>query len=290
MNRNGKLNFNFQQYKNFLDTAIKFDNSGYIINEDKNFLIDVPELLIQHFIKNQNKLINFKDVKEFLKESKHWRNLKNIELNNIFFAFFDFNDSNEIDKFHYNCFNIPIELLEDTRLYFIKSSSHLFGFFNSIQDLDIICINTKCDDLFKLLYHELSHYIQIKGNIRIIHGLSEAEIKNKNKLQLMFNIDYDTVFDYFSNKEYIPHINDLIFMLQNTKTRYYNNITNLEFLENIKDFLNVKNRTEMLNHKFLINFKNANKNNYDTLAMLLFSYIAKFKFQQIYKTLKMHFN
>jgi hypothetical protein len=45
----------------------------------------------------------------------------------------------------------------------------------------------------------------------------------------------------------------------------------------------------MFSHDFFIKFKNANNGNYNTLSMLLFSYISKFKFQKIFNFLKTRF-
>jgi len=270
---NGNLKFDLQKYIYFLTSAIKFDNFENIINEEKEDLIDIPIELINYLLKYSNKEINGDNFKHYFKQSKHWSNLKNIKFDNIFFSIFDFSNNNEIDKFHINCFNIHNDDLEIIRNEFIQYAQLTFGFFNKYDNLNIICVNNKNNNIFQTIYHELSYFVQTIGNIRIVNGINENDIKNKNILNNIFNVDYDLVLSYFSNTEFVPHIDDLYKMLLNTKTKYYKDISNLDFIEQLKNFLQVKNRQEMMNNPFLINFKNSNYNNYDSLSMLLFSYI-----------------
>ncbi len=284
----GIIPFNIDDYKNFLKTSIKFDNNN-LVKEDKELLIDVPNSLIDYLLMHKNELIKGDSFKFLLNESKHWNNLRNIQFNELFFALFNFNDEKEIDKFHYHCFNIDKEDLINVRNDFIENCGGLFGFYNSYQNKDILCINSKSTNIFLTIYHELSHFIQNKGNIRIVNGITLNQIKHKDKLITLFNIDYDKVISYFSDIEFVPHVDDFIYMLKRTKNEYYKNIKNEEFLEELRNFLLVKNRNEMLNHSFLLNFKNANNGNYDTLAMFLFSYVSKYKFQKIFNIIKMHF-
>lgn len=287
---NGKILFDSQKYIYFLNSAIKFNNLGNIVNEEKEDLIDIPIELIHYLLKHSNEEINGDDFKQYFKQSKHWSNLKNIKFDNIFFSIFDFFNNNEIDKFHINCFNISTEDLEFVRNEFIQRAQSIFGFFNKYDNINIICINNNNHNIFQTIYHELSHFVQITGNIRIVNSINENNIKNKNILNNIFNVDYDLVLSYFSNTEFVPHIDDLYKMLLNTKNKCYRNISNFEFIEQLRNFLQVKTRREMLNNNFLINFKNSNYNNYDSLSMLLFSYISGYKFQRIFNILKRRFS
>lgn len=286
---NGNLKFDLQKYICFLTSAIKFDNFENIINEEKEDLIDIPIELIHYLLKHLNEEINGDDFKQYFKQSKHWSNLKNIKFDNIFFSIFDFSNNNEIDKFHINCFNIHNDDLKIIRNEFIQYVQLTVGFFNKYDNLNIICVNNKNNNIFQTIYHELSHFVQIIGNVRIVNGINETDIKNKNILNNIFNVDYDLVLSYFSNTEFVPHIDDLYKMLLNTKNKCYKDISNLDFIEQLRNFLQVKTRREMLNNQFLINFKNSNYNNYDSLSMLLFSYISGYKFQQIFNILKRRF-
>lgn len=282
------IDFDKNKYLEFLTSLTKFTKTN-IITEDKNNLIDIPTEFIQYLIQNCNTIIDSTHIKYFLKDSKHWQNLKNIKFKNIFFGLFDFSNEKEIDKFHVNCFNIPIEYLNEARNEFKYYAGDLFGFYNSYENFEVVCVNTKCSNIFQTVYHELSHFIQANGNIRIVKEISLDEIKQKNVLKNIFQTDYDQVISYFSNKEFIPHVDDLIHMLHETKQQYYFNISNFEFLEKLNEFLHVKNRDEMIQHEFFQNFNKANNNNYDTLAMLLFSYISKYKFQKIFNIIKQKF-
>ena len=254
----GAVKFDLKLYNKFLNDCKKIDKFGNIINEDKTLLIDIPDELITYLIKNNGKIIKVNNFIHYLKQSKHWRNLKNNIINDIFFIIFDFSNDDEIDKFHYTCFNIDKHDLNNARVSFKLNVSDSYGFFNIYNDLNIICINKQTTDIYQTIYHELSHFIQVLGNIRIVTGISENDIKQKNLLKNIFNIDYDTVIEYFSDVEFIPHVDDLINMLKNTKNKCYESLTNFQFLDELKQFLSVKNHEEMINHKFFKNFIYAN--------------------------------
>lgn len=254
----GSIKFDLQLYNKFLNDCKKIDKFGNIINEDKTLLIDIPNDLITYLIKNNGKIIKINDFIHYLKQSKHWRNLKNNIINDIFFIIFDFSNDDEIDKFHYTCFNIDKHDLNNARVSFKLNVSDSYGFFNIYNDLNIICINKQTTDIYQTIYHELSHFIQVLGNIRIVTGISENDIKHKNLLKNIFNVDYDTVIEYFSDVEFIPHVDDLINMLKNTKNKCYESLTNFQFLDELKQFLSVKNHEEMISHNFFKNFVYVN--------------------------------
>lgn len=284
----GFIPFNKDEYKEFLKSITKIDKNGNIISEDKDLLIDVPEELITYLFQHSNEFIKGDKFKSLLKTSKHWRNLKNIEFNDMFFGLFDFNKDSDIDKFHFNYFDIPIEFLEIARNDFKENIQNLFGFFRKCESVDLLCTNIKCDNIYNVMYHELSHFIQQYGKIRIVKEIDENKI-NKNYLESFFGVDYDKVISYFSNTEFVPHIDDLIKMLEITKEKFYKNIPSSQFFNDVEKFLCVKNKDEMLRNEFFLKFENANNGNVDSLVMLLFSFKSKFKFQKIYDRIKSYF-
>lgn len=284
----GNFHITLDQYKELLKNSVKF-KYGKIIIEDRQLLIDIPNKLIDYLIVYKNSLIKGEDIKIFFKDSKHWSNIKNIKIDDVYFAIFNFTSDKDIDRFNYRCYNIPTDDLKTAKEYFNEYCKDLDGFYNKFNNLNVIAINDNSQTLYNTIYHELSHFIQVKGNIRIINGLTKNQVKNKNLLKILFNVDYEQVFNYFSDKEFIPHVDDLINDLFKTKKKFYNEISNFEFLEELRKFLMVKNRPEMITNKFFNNFKDANNGDYATLAMLLFAYICKFRFQQIFNIIKRRF-
>lgn len=178
----GKMSISFEEYHDFVKSAIKFDKNLNVILEDSEDLIDIPSELIRHFISNKHSVMKSNDIKFFLKKSRHWQNIKNVQINDIYFDLFDFNDPTEIDRFNYNCFKIEDGLLK-YRNDFIENLSKAFGFYSFFNNIHIVCANTNSYDVFQTIHHELSHLIQHIGNIRIVKGLSLNEVRKKDILK-----------------------------------------------------------------------------------------------------------
>ena len=72
----GPSHISLKEYVEFLKTAVKFDEGGDVIVEEKMPLIDIPEETIQLLLENAHNRFNGEWLKESLKKSRHWRNLK----------------------------------------------------------------------------------------------------------------------------------------------------------------------------------------------------------------------
>ena len=203
----GKLHMSLEDYKEFLLTATYFDDNG-IIEEGKQELDSIPDEAVREILSNNWSKIPGNFFKEKLKTSKHWRNLKNVEIQNVFPCLFDFKNPEEIDKFNYNALGIQMKSdLEKARNMFLEKASHLAGFCNFGEDTYFICINTKSTDIEQTIRHELTHFLQIECKIKITQGIDDVRQNKILKRQKNFpSFSLKEVVDYFSGIEFIPHM------------------------------------------------------------------------------------
>lgn len=277
--------FKINDYENFLKSSIKFGNNGILL-EDKNLLIDVPNETIQYILSNDNKYLNVNEFKETFKNSKHWRNIKNINFGEIYFGIFDFNNDLSIDEFNVKCFNVSNDDLKINKNIFIEYCSKICGFYNSLnENKHVICVNSKSNNVVQTLYHELSHFIQNIGKIRII----SKTLSDKHKEKIVKDISNEEisnkVISYFSGSEFIPHLDDLIIDLKKVNNTIYKNDVN--FFDIFISFLNdCKNKSydEIIKEDFYLNYLKINKDS-SPLIMLIYAFKIKFKSQRIFNIL-----
>lgn len=169
--KRGKLHMSLEEYETFLLTATCFNDSG-IIEEGKQRLVDIPDEAVREIISSNWSKIPGNFFKEKLKTSKHWRNLKNMEIQNVFPSIFDFKNPKDIDKFNYNALGIKMSSdLQKARDMFLEKASHLAGFCNFGEDMYFICINTKSTDIEQTIRHELANFLQVECEIKITQGI-----------------------------------------------------------------------------------------------------------------------
>lgn len=290
----GNISFTINGFKKFLDTAIKFKN-GNIINEDKHLLIDIPSEFFNYCIENQGHKISFNKVKELMQTSKHYRNIKNNDNVSLLFKIFDFNDEFEIKDFIFKTFKITENeseiFLEDVK-YFNDKCKHLDGFFNVYNNIGICIINANSCDVQATIYHELSHYIQLVGNIRTVKkfNVDKEKLEDNEKFKQLkaLDITFQDLNYYFSSSEFVPHIDDLIVGLWNTFQEFYNTKNDIDPLLNFFIILNkeIKENDNFSSSKFLQQYSFANNGNIAPLIMYVASYYFNHKYQKITHIIK----
>lgn len=288
----GILKFNSQLYLTFLKNSKKFKNN-HIINEDKNLLIDIPEELINFCIENKNTLISFSDVKKLMKNSKHYSNIKNLQLNDtLFFSIFDFNDDNEINEFHMKLFkHLNSDEIDLANSDFKQYCSLLDSFCNveDFKPINVCVINTYANDIYSTIYHELSHIIQKICNIRITPTTKFNQHVEKTKITankkfkklISLNISYEDLCYYFNSTEYTTHVDELITGLWNTYLKFYKNqfLNILFFLITVRK--EIKNNSDFNKSTLLQHYAEANNNNIAPLIMFIAAYYFNHKYQKI---------
>lgn len=282
----GKIKFDLNIYETFLKNAIKFNNQG-LIKEDKSLLIDVPDETIIYLLKNnETEYLSGSQFINTFKNSRHWRNIKNIKIEEIFFMIFDFTNDKEIDSFNYKVFQIQDDnTLNIARDMFKSYVYSLNGFYNIINELPIICVNKQTDNIQNVLTHEISHFLQTHCNIKIIK--SKILEKETSKLNNIFGAEIDKCLSYFSQNEFIPSLDDLLLSLKKVKNKFYSKLTALEFLMEIKSYLKTVYQTKNINHEFFYKFGEVNSYDYYSLTFLITSWILNYRYQYIeHKILK----
>ena len=260
---------------------MKFGNDGEIISEEKIPLIDVPEEAISFLLNFVHKKIDGGWLKLQFKKSRHWRNLKNVDFKPVFFDLFDFNDSKEIDKFNVSCFG-DIDIVS-AREAFISNAGHTFGFYGRHEnmDVDVICVNTNAADIYRVIYHEISHLVQALGGVRLVTGVKPENVKNEDILKQKFGFSYRQVIEYFSSKEFIPHVDDIVSDLKKLRKTYYSSLTGIEFRRKVLNFLSAKSLEEVESNELYQKLWQMNRGEVSSLIMLLFAKIIGYKFQKI---------
>ena len=195
------------------------------------FLKNISHLLLIFMQKNTRKIRVFF---EFLIISKN-----TFSLYSLLFKIFDFNDEFEIKDFIFKTFKITENeseiFLEDVK-YFNDKCKHLDGFFNVYNNIGICIINANSCDVQATIYHELSHYIQLVGNIRTVKkfNVDKEKLEDNEKFKQLkaLDITFQDLNYYFSSSEFVPHIDDLIVGLWNTFQEFYNTKNDIDPLLN----------------------------------------------------------
>lgn len=282
----GIIDFNEQTYLNFLKNSIKFKNNK-IISEDKDLLIDVPDDLINYCIDHQDIEIDFNTIKLLMKNSKHYSNVKNLNLNEkLYFSIFDFNNDNEINEFHVKFFkNIDSDEIENANHSFKEYCSILDGICNSIdfKPINLCLINSNNNDIYSIIYHELSHIIQTLCNIRITTSskFKKENIGEKENLLLSLNLTYNDLYYFFKETEFNVHIDDLINGLWKTYIKFYKNKYQTIFQYTLMICNEFKKGKNFKNSQFIQDYALANNSNVSPLLMYAASFFLNHKFQKI---------
>lgn len=284
----GIVQFDYEKYLDFLKTVIKFKD-GKIITEDKDLLIDVPINLINYCYDNQKKLIGFDKIKDFMKESKHYRNIKNVNGYDLFFMVFDFNNDTEITEFHRKFFNnLANDSLTKMEDDFKTYCSKIDGFFNIYENKAVCVVNALSKNISNTIYHELSHFIQTICNIRIVKDFKfdkDALEKNERFKKLKeIDVTLEKLNYYYSNTEFSTHVDDLAVGLFKTFLSFYKD--KFEFISDYMAMIRYEIITnkDFINSKITIDYKRANNGDIAPLIMFAASYYFNHKYQHINDT------
>ena len=288
----GDLPFELNKFKNFIDTAVKFKD-GNVIIEDKHLLIDIPPELFNYCYDHQDEIIKFEKVKDLMKESRHYRNIKNINGYDLYFNIFDFNNENKISSFIFKTFKILPENNKEFKIaydYFYQKCKDLDGFFNFYDDKAVCVVNEKGTDIIKTIYHELSHYIQKTCNIRIVKDFKfdENKIKSSNKFRRLdeLKVSYKDLNYYFLSDDFFTYIDDLIMGLWKTYLKFYKEKFSdiLSFIYYITDI--IQDKGNFRNSELCSNYSLINGGNVAPLIMFAASYYFNHKYQLIFRKVK----
>lgn len=290
MNQYGSIKFEYNKYIEFLKTSVKFKN-GKIITEDKDLLIDISTELFNYCYDHQNKIIEFKKIKDLMKNSKHYSNIKNVKGYDLYFTVFDFTNDTEITKFHRQFFNeSATESLTEMVKDFKQYCKDLDGFFNYYENKALCVINEKGTNVISTIYHELSHFIQTTCNIRIAkdfefdnNKIKYIQTSDRFKRLEELNVTYDQLNYYFSGKEFLPHIDDLIIGLWKTYLKFYKEKFPdiLSFIYYIIDI--IKDKGNFKDSELCFNYSLTNGNNIAPIIMFAASYYFNHKYQFIFR-------
>lgn len=282
-------------YKNILLNN-NFISISNVIEQSKEYIFDIPENLIADIALNNHMILSYDQLqlKQFFKQSKHYRNIKNLKLKDLLVAKFNFSDYNQIFKFHINLgFNQQDSKLL-TSVFDEKIDYNCNGAYD--QGVNIIYLNTYYDQdiLLQTAHHQLSHYFQITTGIKFTNSLKNKKITSIELVKHLFSplvLNIRQQLNYwFNQKQFYPHIDTLIFKLVKTKKQFYTDITFENFLHYfVKQFST--NNKNILKHKFINQYKIANKTmDISQLIMFICSYILKIKYQKIISLLELKFH
>lgn len=274
--------------KDFYSTIIQFKQNGII---EQN-IFDIPDSMILEIlndIKFQNQISNI--FKHHINKSRHYYNISLQKLQNIkiYLYYFDFSKKTYIDLFHKSLFDVQPNIIDNLYYQFInKNTPDITGFIqhdeNFDKDIYIIVLNQKHINLFNTLYHQLSHLLQLISKIKIVDNKYIPSASQQFLKQ--FNISMKQIQYYFSNTEFLPHIQDLIFGLKKVYQSYHTQISKYDFIFNLIYKFNVDNS---INEDLFKQYQQKNKN-IAPFVLFLFSKKFNYKFQIIKHYLFKQFN
>lgn len=285
-------NQKIKTYKIQKQKLIKYYQNIYLINDEnlilETKLIEVPQNFILNIINSLKSftLTIFKEqIKQYFLNSKYRNNIKNKKFNNIIIMYFNFSNDKEIDQFNYRLLGqLKQNDLIKYRNMFKQNVGSSNGAINILdQENDLLLINKESKNIFNILYHQLSHYLQL--HFGILKTISTNILKNKNpKLLNYFQISFEDLQYYFNQKQFLPHIKDLLFGLENMFKIYNKNKIDFLYQLNI-----LPTKQNIKNDKFFITYQMINQD-ISPLVMYCCSYILKHKFQKINSLIYKNFN
>ena len=274
------LHLTLEEYRKFLDDAVKFDENGEVVSEQVSPLFDIPEEAIQCLLMNASKKVDGSWLKESLKSSRHWRNMKNVDFGEVFFSVFDFSSADDIDVFN-SSIGFSLNELEHAKHLFFERVGRDFGFYSHVDRCHVICVNLKAGDIRQVMLHELSHLLQTICGVRLVDGVKQENIKNVYILKSEFGVTYDLVLSYFSKYEFAPHVDGITSDLKRLRSTFYGELDGIQFRQKVFSFLNSKTMREAEAHELYQSLSKSNNGDVSSLMMMLFSRISGYKFQKI---------
>ena len=258
--------------KNILNEEILEKSFQKIITEsdNPNYFVKMPNTLVNLTKKSNNSVIDKYDILTIFPEFEEYKFPK------IFISFFNFNDKQEVEKILKSIYKFRNEkIISIFNLAFKDSQKR--GMF-----IDLTKFNVNVGFLFfnnntyniRTIYHEWTHIFQTYVGERFekLIKLNEKNIILKNKELDKFNLTFDIVQNFFfSKKEYIVRLDNLIYMIHQTqKLEKYKNLSDLEFFNLFKNELCKKD----LNNDLVKDILSIDKNFLVDIQFFIASYIC----------------
>lgn len=258
--------------KNILNEEILERSFQKIITEsdDPNYFVKMPNTLADLTKKSNNSVIDKYDILTIFPEFEEYKFPK------IFISFFNFNDKKEVEKILKSIYKFKNEkIISIFNLAFKNSQKR--GMF-----IDLTKFNVNIGFLFfnnnmyniRTIYHEWTHIFQtyVGEKFEKLIELNEKNIILKNKELEKFNLTFDIVQNFFfSKKEYITRLDNLIYMIHQTqKLEKYKNLSDLDFFNLFKNEICKKD----LNNNLIKDILSIDKNFLVDIQFFIASYIC----------------
>ena len=258
--------------KNILNEEILERSFQKIITEsdDPNYFVKMPNALVNLTKKSNNSVIDKYDILTIFPEFEEYKFPK------IFISFFNFNDKQEVEKILKSIYKFRNKkIISIFNLAFKDSQKR--GMF-----IDLTKFNVNVGFLFfnnntyniRTIYHEWTHIFQtyVGEKFEKLIELNEKNIILKNKELKKFNLTFDIVQNFFfSKKEYIVRLDNLIYMIHQTqKLEKYKNLSDLEFFNLFKNELCKKD----LNNDLVKDILSIDENFLVDIQFFIASYIC----------------
>ena len=258
--------------KNILNEEILERSFKKIITEsdDPNYFVKMPDALVDLTKKSNNSVIDKYDILTIFPEFEEYNFPK------IYISFFNFNDKKEVEKILKSIYKFKNEKIISIFNFAFRDSQKR-GMF-----IDLIKFNVNVGFLFfnnntyniRTIYHEWTHIFQtyVGEKFEKLIELNEKNIILKNKELKKFNLTFDIVQNFFfSKKEYITRLDNLIYMIHQTqKLEKYTNLSDLEFFNLFKNELCKKD----LNNDLVKDILSIDENFLVDIQFFIASYIC----------------
>lgn len=258
--------------KNVLNEEILEKSFQNIIIEtdDPNYFVKMPNTLIKLTKNSNNSIIDSYDILTVFPE------FENCTFPKLFVSFFDFNDENEVEKILKSIYRFKNEKIISIFNFAFKNSEKRGMFIDLTKfgvNIGFLFFNSETYN-DRTICHEWTHVFQtyIGDKFEKLIELNENNILIKNKELKKFNLSFDIVQNFFfSKKEYITRLDNLIYMIHQTqKLEKYKNLSDLEFFNLFKDELCKKD----LNNILIKDILSIDKNFLIDIQFFIASYIC----------------
>ena len=206
-------------------------------SDDPNYFVKMPNALVDLTKKSNNFVIDKYDILTIFPEFEEYKFPK------IFISFFNFNDKQEAKKILKSIYKFRNEKIISIFNLAFKDSQKRGMFIDLTKfnvNVGILFFNNSTYNV-RTIYHEWTHIFQtyIGEKFEKLIELNEKNIILKNKELKKINLTFDIVQNFFfSKKEYITRLDNLIYMIHQTqKLEKYKNLSDLEFFNLFKDEL-----------------------------------------------------
>lgn len=214
-----------------------FDNAVVTESDDPDYYAKLPRELVDFTRKSDGKIVDELDILTLFPE------FKDHHLPKVYVQFFDFMNENEVHKIIKKFGDFDVDALNRLKFAFMKKfreSARGIHSYVKIKGIEFsfIFFNTRKYNE-RTIYHEWTHYFQRYvgedfAKLMELH-VRNSEVKEK-KLQ-KFGLNIAAVENYFfSAKEYVTRLDNLLYMLhQVQKLPQYESLNEHELVDVFKD-------------------------------------------------------